>query len=113
MHLPTLAQISQWGHVFSSGGLLTVGGLLLGLALLRAKSFPRTTCSVLMVAAGLNLLSQFFTPVVPVVATLTGILLFAALSWLGVSILLPEAVGKLSLDLPLLPKAKQAHERHI
>ncbi len=108
MHLPTLAQISQWGHVFSSGGLLTVGCLLLGFALLRTPSFPRSTCSVLMAAAGLNLISQFFTPVLPIVTTLTGVLLFAVLAWLGVSILLPDLTGRLSLSLPFLPKVKQA-----
>ncbi len=63
-----------------------------------------------MAAAGLNLVSQFFASVFPIVTTLTGLLLFAALAWLGASILLPEVVGKLSLDLPFLPKAKQARE---
>ena len=108
LHLPSFAQISQWGHVFSSGGPLTVGCLLLGFALLQGKSFPRPTCFLLMAAAGLNLVSQFFTSVFPVVPTLTGLLLFGALACLGASILFPEAVSTLSLDLPFLPKIKQA-----
>jgi hypothetical protein len=106
MHLPTLAQISQWGHVFSSGGLLTVGCLLLGISLLRARSFPRTTCYVLMAAAGLNLVSQFFSPLLPVVTTLAGVLLFATLAWLGVSILFPKVANNFSFNLPLFQTQK-------
>ncbi|HLZ60812.1 MAG TPA: hypothetical protein VKR06_28015 [Ktedonosporobacter sp.] len=108
LHLPSFGGISQWGHFFFSGGPLTVGCLLLGFALLRTKSFPRTTCILLMAAAGLNLVSQFFALVLPIVTTLTGLLLFATLAWLGASILLPEATGKIVLNLPFLPKIRQA-----
>jgi hypothetical protein len=106
LHLPTVAQIGQWGHVLSSGGLLTAGCLLLGFSLLRANSFPKTTCYILMAAAGLNLVGQFFSLMLPVVATLTGVLLFIALIWLGTSILLPKTAEKLSLNLAFLQKAK-------
>jgi hypothetical protein len=106
LHLPSFTVIGQWGHVFSSGGALSIGCLVLGFALLRAGSFPRNTCYALMAVAGLNLVSQFFSPLLPIVTTLAGIALFALLAWLGASILLPEQTGKLSLSS--LPKAGQS-----
>ncbi len=108
LHLPSFDGISQWGHFFFSGGPLTIGCLLLGFALLRVKSFPRSTCMLLMVAAGLNLVSQFFALILPIATTLTGLLLFIALAWLGASILLPETMGKISLNLPFLARFRSA-----
>jgi hypothetical protein len=110
LHLPTFAGISWWGHVFFSGGPLTIGCLLLGFAMLRTNALPRITCLLLMAVAGVNLISQFFTTLAPTVATITGILLFATLAWLGASILFPQATSKLAQSLPLLSKEPLAQE---
>jgi len=106
LHLPSFAGISQWGHFFFSGGALAIGGLILGYALLRAKVFSSTTCLIIMVTAGLNLISQIpFIP--PFIANLTGILLFAGLAWLGASILFPTTIGNRVFHLPSILQAKR------
>lgn len=86
LHFPSLAAISQWGHFFFSGGLLTIGCLLLGLSLLQMQSLHHTTILILIAAAILNLLGQLCALLLPVTATITGILFFATLAWLGISI---------------------------
>lgn len=86
LHLPSFAGISQWGHFFFSGGLLTIGCLLLGFSLLRMQSLPYTTSFALIAAAGLNLFGQLCALFLPAIATITGILFFATLAWLGISI---------------------------
>lgn len=86
LHLPSFAGISQWGHFFFSGGLLTVGCLLLGFSLLRMPSFPHTTSFALIAAAGLNLIGQLCALLLPAIATITGVLFFATIAWLGIAI---------------------------
>jgi hypothetical protein len=119
MKLPTIDVIGNWGHFFLTGGPLAIGALLLGLALLRTKKFPRTTALLLIVCAGLNLICQFLTfqtfltfaaGVLLFLASATGILVFLALAWLGVSILFPEKVN-FSLDLSFIKSARRAIRR--
>jgi hypothetical protein len=107
LHLPSFAGISQWGHFFFTGGVLAIGGLLLGLALLRAKSFPSLTCQILIVVAVLNLLSQIPSPLPFIIANITGILLCAALTWVGASFLFPKRVNELSQQVSSLTNAKR------
>lgn len=104
LHLPSLTGISRWGHFFFSGGLLTIGCLVMGYALLRAQAFPRSTCYFLMIAAVLNLVSQILINLLPGITNFTSILFFASLAWLGASILFPEETSRLSMRLPLLAK---------
>ena len=86
LHLPSFAGISQWGHFFFSGGLLTISCLLLGFSLLQMPSLPHTTSFALIAAAGLNLIGQLCALLLPAIATITGILFFATIAWLGIAI---------------------------
>jgi len=102
MHVPTIAALSHWGHVFSSGGPLTVGCLLLGLSLWKKASVPQLTSYGLIIAAGLTLLCQglVLSPILPAVLgtpvlAITGMVLFLSLVLLGVSILVPQVVARL------------------
>lgn len=88
LHLPTFTVITYWGHFFFTGGPLTFGCLLLGIALRQTKKFPKMTYAALIISASFNLLSQLFFPI-PVLSSITGILLFAALALLGIAILFP------------------------
>lgn len=88
LHLPTFAVITHWGHSFFTGGPLTLGCLLFGIALRQTKKFPKMTYATLIIGASLNLLSQLLFPI-PMLSSITGILLFAALALLGTSILFP------------------------
>jgi hypothetical protein len=110
MKLPTVNVIGNWGHFFFTGGPLAVGVLLLGLSFLRIKTFPRLTTLLLIGTAGLNLLCQLFLllAILQVAASLlffltsvTSVLLFLALVWLGVSVLFPDKVN-FSFDLSFL-----------
>jgi hypothetical protein len=97
LHLPTFAGVSQWGHFFFTGGVLAIGCFILGLALMRAKSFPRITSQALIVISVLNLLSQIPSPLPFIIANFTSILLFAVLAWVGIVFLFPQKISKLSL----------------
>ncbi|BCL77824.1 hypothetical protein ccbrp13_02890 [Ktedonobacteria bacterium brp13] len=108
LHLPSFAQITQWGHVFFTGGPLTLGCLLLGLSMLRTQSGPRSACTLLIAAAILNFISQCLISVFPVLSTITGILLFISLSLLGTAILFPQVFNKINIDLPSALKLKHA-----
>lgn len=107
LHLPSFAGISQWGHFFFTGGVLAIGCLILGLALTQTKWFPRTVSMALVIIAALNLLSQIPSPLPFIVANLTGILLFATLTWVGVSLPETEKSNRLSLHLPSLSNEKR------
>jgi len=74
--------------------------------MLRTQAFPRHIYYFLMLAAGLQLISQFFINFLPGITNFTSILLFASLAWLGASILFPEATDKLAMRLPALAKVK-------
>jgi len=88
MKLPTVDMISNMGHFFLSGAPLALGGLVIGLALLRAKAFPRTTALFLIASAALTLIFQWLS-FLPTLAQVTGIVFFLSLAWLGVSIIFP------------------------
>ncbi|GCF09906.1 hypothetical protein [Dictyobacter arantiisoli] len=94
-HLPSFATITHWGHFFFSGGPLAPGCLLLGIALWQTRSFPRLTCYALIGGAGLNLISQIFLSL-PILSNITGMLLFASLALLGISMLSPTKMDDLS-----------------
>jgi hypothetical protein len=70
-----------------AGGLLTIGCLVLGLSLLRDKDSPRITSYALIAAATINLIGQLCAFILPVIVTITGVLLFIAIAWLGLSIM--------------------------
>jgi predicted membrane channel-forming protein YqfA (hemolysin III family) len=89
MKLPTIDVIGNWGHFFLTGGPLAIGGLILGLALLRTKTFPRTTAILILATAALDLICQLLM-FLPVLAGLASILFFLSLGWLGVSVIFPE-----------------------
>jgi hypothetical protein len=100
LHLPTFEQISQWGHVFFSGGPLTIGLLILGYSLFRTRACARSSSIFLLAAAGINLISQLLNTLLPVLATVCGIILFASIVWLGISILFPDMISKIHFSVP-------------
>jgi hypothetical protein len=85
LHLPTIERLTWWGHFSLSGGTLSVGSLILGIALLRRMeklSFPGV---LLIIFALLNLLCQFDTALHPFLGNITAVVLFLTLAWLGIS----------------------------
>jgi len=98
MHLPTLDVIAHWGQIFLTGGPLSLGCLIFGASLLLGKNKAAgQTGYILVVCGGLNLISQFLT-FWPALSHITGVLLFAALIWLGLTVLIPSLAGKLPLQ---------------
>jgi hypothetical protein len=85
LHLPTIEKLAWLGHFSLAGGCLTVGCLVLGLALPRGNTNSTITSVLLVIFALLNLLCQFLTSIPLYVGNLTAIGLFLTLGWLGVS----------------------------
>ncbi len=85
LHIPTLSTLQWWGRFSLSGGPLTLGCLVLGLALLSQRSSLRSVGIVLIIFALLNLLSQFLSQLPAYTANISAIVLFLALAWLGLS----------------------------
>jgi hypothetical protein len=85
LHLPTIDTLAWWGHFSLSGGPLTIGGLILGLALLRRDSTFTSTGILLTVCAAANLLCQFLTVAPAYWGNITAAALFLSMAWLGAS----------------------------
>lgn len=110
-HLPTLDVIAHWGQIFLTGAPLSLGCLLFGFALSRSKDKEdKQTGTILVVCAALNLICQFLT-FAPFLASISGILLFAALIWLGATVLLPKFTSQVTLRLP--PNFKRSITRFV
>jgi hypothetical protein len=82
LHLPTIERLEWWGHFSLSGGTLTVGCLILGIALLRRNALPGI---LLIIFSLLNLLCQFDTAIPLFFGNITAAALFLTLAWLGIS----------------------------
>lgn len=89
LKLPTIDVIGNWGHFFLTGGPLAIGALVLGLALLRTKDFPRMTAIIMSAAAALDLVCQLLL-FQPVLAGIASVLFFLSLSWFGISVIFPD-----------------------
>jgi hypothetical protein len=85
LHLPTIDRLAWWGHFSLAGGTLTLGSLVLGLALPRRGGNLTLTSALLIVCALLNLLCQFLTAIPLWPSNVTAAALFLTLVWLGVS----------------------------
>ncbi|HLG62437.1 MAG TPA: hypothetical protein VKY19_10920 [Ktedonosporobacter sp.] len=98
MHLPTLDVIAHWGQIFLTGGPLSLGCVIFGASLLIGKNKAASqTGYILVICGGLNLISQFLT-FLPALSHITGLLLFASLIWLGLTVLIPALADKLPLQ---------------
>jgi hypothetical protein len=85
LHFPTIERLTWWGHFSLSGGTLTIGSLIVGVALLRRTRKSLLPGILLILFALLNLLSQF-TPMIPsFLGNISAAGLFLTLAWLGVS----------------------------
>lgn len=73
------------GHFSLSGGSLTIGSGILGLALPHRDGKLTPPAALLIVFALLNVLCQFFTPIPSFFGNITAAVLFLTLGWLGVS----------------------------
>lgn len=85
LHLPTIEKLEWLGHFSLAGGCLTIGCLILGLALPRRDTSSTITSVLLVLFALLNLLCQFLTSIPLIYGNITAALLFLTLGWLGVS----------------------------
>jgi predicted membrane channel-forming protein YqfA (hemolysin III family) len=85
LHLPTIEKLEWLGHFSLAGGCLTIGCLILGLALPRRGTNNTLTSGLLVIFALLNLLCQFLTSIPLYFGNLTAAALFLTLGWLGVS----------------------------
>jgi len=94
-HIPSFAVITHWGHFFFTGGPLTIGCIVLGVALLRTKTFPHLISSILILCGAINLISQIFITL-PILSNITGILLFVSLALLAVAFLYPAQIDSFS-----------------
>lgn len=102
--LPPLNALGAWGLTFLSGAPLALGCLLLGLALLRAGAANRSALSFLITCALLNLVCVFLVHIA-FFSTVSSLLIFPALVWLGFTIWFPWTISihlpwKLHLRLP-------------
>ena len=85
LHLPTIEKLEWLGHFSLAGGCLTVGCLILGLALPRRDSSSTITSVLLVLVALLNLFCQFLTSIPLLFGNITAAILFLTLGWLAVS----------------------------
>jgi hypothetical protein len=85
LHLPSINQLSWWGHFTLSAGPLTLGAIILGLALPRPDGRFSPTSIALIVFALLNLLCQFVSGIPLLFQNITAVALFLTLAWLGLS----------------------------
>ncbi|MEO8953043.1 MAG: hypothetical protein ACR2H5_13620 [Ktedonobacteraceae bacterium] len=85
LHIPTIDKLAWWGHFSLSGGSLTIGSGILGLALPRRDGKLTPPGALLIVFTLLNVLCQFFTSIPSFFGNITAVVLFLTLGWLGVS----------------------------
>ena len=85
LHLPTIEKFIWWGHFSLSGATLTIGSLILGLALLHRRGNFTLPGALLIVFALFNLLCQFVLVIPLFAGNITAAGLFLTLAWLGVS----------------------------
>ena len=94
-HIPSFAAITHWGHFFFTGGPLTIGCIVLGVALLQTRTFPHIISYILVICGAINLISQLFISL-PTLSNITGILLFVSLALLAVAFLYPTQTDNFS-----------------
>jgi hypothetical protein len=85
LHLPSISQLTWWGHFTLSAGPLTLGAVILGLALPRRNGRFSATSIALILFALLNLLCQFIGSIPLFFQNITAVALFLTLAWLGLS----------------------------
>jgi hypothetical protein len=84
LQLPTLETLSRWGHISLSGGTLTLGGLVLGVAIWREGGRFGSAGAVLALCALLNAGFQLIQTVPWWLGNGSAIAFFLTLIWLGV-----------------------------
>jgi hypothetical protein len=85
LHMPTIDKLAWWGRISLTGGPLTIGSLILGLALLRERNNLTPAALLLILCSLLNLLCQYLTSLPTIYANITACALFFSLIWLGTS----------------------------
>jgi hypothetical protein len=90
LNLPTLDTLTWWGHFSLSGGPITIGCLILGLALLRGRGNLTLISMLLIIFSLLNLLCQFLSLIPVLGSNITAVGLFLTLAWLGFSAFSPQ-----------------------
>jgi hypothetical protein len=85
LHLPTIDKLAWWGRISLTGGTLTIGCLILGLALLRERNNLTPAALLLILCSLLNLLCQYLTSLPTMYANITACALFLSLIWLASS----------------------------
>jgi hypothetical protein len=85
LNVPTLERLQWWGHFCLSGGPITLGCLIMGLALPPRNDRPTLTAALLILFAILNVVCQFVPTIPPLFGNITAIVLFLTLAWLGLS----------------------------
>ncbi|MBA2680833.1 MAG: hypothetical protein H0U76_20865 [Ktedonobacteraceae bacterium] len=85
LNVPTLDSLQWWGHFSLSGGPLTLGCLIMGLALPHRNDRPTLPSALLILFALLNIVCQLVHTIPPLFGNLTAIGLFLTLAWIGLS----------------------------
>ena len=85
LNVPTIDKLQWWGHFSLSAGPLTLGCLILGLALPQPYGRPTLPGALLIIFALLNLLCQFVPTIPPMFGNITAVVLFLTLAWIGLS----------------------------
>ncbi len=86
LNVPTLDRLQWWGHFSLAGGPITLGCLIMGLALLPGRSGRPTISSALLILfALLNVVCQLVPTIPPLFGNITAAVLFLTLAWLGLS----------------------------
>jgi len=84
LNIPTIDQLTWWGHFCLSGGPLTLGSLILGLALTSGGGRPTLPAALLIIFAPLNLFCQFF--MAALFGNITALIFFLTVAWIGFSV---------------------------
>ena len=85
LNVPTIDRLQWWGHFSLSGGPITLGCLLLGIALSPEYGRPTLPAALLIIFALLNILCQFVAAIPPMFGNITAVALFLTLAWVGFS----------------------------
>lgn len=85
LNVPTIDRLQWWGHFSLSGGPLTLGCLIMGLALPPHNDRPTLPSALLILFALLNVVCQLVSTIPPMFGNLTAIVLFLTLAWIGLS----------------------------
>jgi hypothetical protein len=85
LNVPTLERLQWWGRFSLSGGPITLGCLIMGLALPPRNDRPTFPSALLILFALLNVVCQLVPTIPPLFGNITAAVLFLTLAWIGLS----------------------------